>query len=385
MMGTMGMSIQNKLELLVRSFSRILYEPDAQGLENLKRHNLAGDDPERYKFWEWPQGVGLFGIWKLYEKHKDPACLAILERYYSTQLAGTLPARNVNTTAPMLALSYLAEYTGNQDYKNVCIRWAHWVMTDMARTEEGGLQHIVSEQANTGELWDDTLFMTVLFLANMGRILGREDYLAEAAYQFLVHSKYLIDPHTGLWYHGFTFEGRHNFVNARWGRGNCWVTIAIPVFLEIAAPPPPVSRFLRNALEQQAAALVSLQDPGGMWHTLLDDPDSYLEASATSGFAYGLLKGIHDGLLPPSCRPAADRAVQATLRNIDSEGMVQQVSYGTPMGRDSRDFYKKIPIRPMPYGQALALLALLEALDCGSAAPGTVYPLTPPDMMPPST
>ena len=363
MTGIMGTYIQKKLELLVRTLNRILYEPDTHGLENLKRHNLAGDDPERYKFWEWPQGVGLFGIWKLYEKLKDPAYLTILERYYSTQLAGTLPARNVNTTAPMLALSYLAEYTGNQEYMDVCTCWAHWVMTGMARTEEGGLQHIVSEQANTGELWDDTLFMTVLFLANMGRILGREDYLEEAAYQFLLHAKYLTDTHTGLWYHGFTFEGRHNFVNACWGRGNCWVTIAIPVFLEIASPAPPTSRFLRNALEQQVAALAALQEPEGMWHTLLDEPDSYIEASATSGFAYGILKGIRQGLLPADYRPVADAAIQATLQNISSEGIVQQVSYGTPMGRDSRDFYKKIPIRPMPYGQSLALLALMEALE----------------------
>ncbi|MDR2258473.1 MAG: glycoside hydrolase family 88 protein [Treponema sp.] len=332
-------------------------------MENLKSHNLAGDDPERYKFWEWPQGVGLFGIWKLYEKLKDPACLAILDRYYSARLAGVLPARNVNTTAPMLALSYLAEHTGNQGYIDACVRWAHWIMTGMARTQEGGLQHIVSEQANTGELWDDTLFMAVLFLANMGRILGRGDYLEEAAYQFLVHAKYLTDTHTGLWYHGFTFEGRHNFVNALWGRGNCWITIAVPVFLEIASPALPLSCFLRNILEQQAAALASLQDPGGMWHTLLDDPDSYLEASATSGFAYGLLKGIHDGLLPASYRPAVDAAIQAILQNINPEGIVERVSYGTPMGRDSRDFYKKIPIRPTPYGQSLALLALLEALE----------------------
>jgi unsaturated rhamnogalacturonyl hydrolase len=363
MTDAMGTFIQNKLELLVRSFNQILYEPDTHGLENLRRHNLAGDDPECYKFWEWPQGVGLFGIWKLYEKLKDPAYLAILTHYYSTQLAGILPARNVNTTTPMLALSYLAEHTGNHGYMDTCVRWAQWIMTDMARTEEGGLQHIVSEQANTGELWDDTLFMTVLFLANMGRILRREDYLAEAAYQFLLHAKYLTDTHTGLWYHGFTFEGRHNFVNARWGRGNCWVTIAIPIFLEIASPAPPVSRFLQNTLERQVRALTTLQDPSGMWHTLLDEPDSYLEASATCGFAYGILKGIHDGLLPPSYRPAADAAIQATLQNINPQGIVERVSYGTPMGRDSRDFYKKIPIRPMPYGQSLALLALMEALE----------------------
>jgi unsaturated rhamnogalacturonyl hydrolase len=363
MAGPVETCIHHKLKLLIQSFNRVLYEPDTYGLENLKRHNLAGDDPECYQHWEWPHGVGLFGIWKLYEKLKDPAHLAILEQYYNTRLAGTLPARNVNTTTPMLALSYLAEYTGNRGYMDACIKWANWVMTGMARTEEGGLQHIVSEQANTGELWDDTLFMTVLFLANMGRILGREDYLAEAAYQFFVHAKYLTDTHTGLWYHGFTFNGRHNFVNARWGRGNCWITIAIPVFLEIASPAPPAARFLQNALEQQVTALASLQDPGGMWHTLLDDPDSYLETSATSGFGYGILKGIHDGLLPESFRPAAEAAIHATMQNIDPAGIVQQVSYGTPMGRDSKDFYKRIPIRPMLYGQSLALLALMEALE----------------------
>ena len=37
-----------------------------------------------------------------------------------------------------------------------------------------------------------------------------------------------------------------------------------------------------------------------------------------------------------------------------------QVSYGTPMGRENREFYKEIPLRPMPYGQALAILFLVE-------------------------
>ena len=47
------------------------------------------------------------------------------------------------------------------------------------------------------------------------------------------------------------------------------------------------------------------------------------------------------------------------LSDLD-EGVVEQVSYGTPMGRISKDFYKTIPIQPMPYGQALAILFLIE-------------------------
>ena len=33
-----------------------------------------------------------------------------------------------------------------------------------------------------------------------------------------------------------------------------------------------------------------------MWHTLIDDKTSYVEASATCGFAYGILKGAGLGL-----------------------------------------------------------------------------------------
>lgn len=354
--------IREKLDLLVSQFGNVLYAADTFGLENLEKHNLAGDDTARYTHWEWPQGIGLFGIWKLYEKTGNKALLQQLVEYYDARIAEGLPARNVNTTAPVLTLSYLAEHIKNESYMQVCTTWAEWVMNDMARTEEGGLQHITSESANTGELWDDTLMMTVLMLANMGRILGRQDYIDEAVYQFLLHEKYLADRRTNLWFHGFTFEGRHNFVNALWGRGNSWITIAIPIFLEMVPQNAAVRRYLQQALERQVAALQPLQTADGMWHTLLDKPDSYPETSCTSGFGYGILRGIHIGLLPESYRPMADAALAATLRNIDNNGVVQNVSYGTPMGKDSQDFYRNIPIRPMPYGHSMALLLLMEAL-----------------------
>ena len=71
---------------------------------------------------------------------------------------------------------YLYEYTGDETYGAVCKEWAQWVMDSLPKTKEGGFQHITSDTLNDGELWDDTLFMTVLVLANMGRILGRQDY-----------------------------------------------------------------------------------------------------------------------------------------------------------------------------------------------------------------
>lgn len=352
--------IAQMLSLYASSFEKVLYEEDETFLEGMKKNSLACDDIRKYQFWEWTQGVGLFGFWKLFQSTKEQRYLDVLKKYYERQFEIGLPSKNVNTVTPMLPLSCLAEYSGDSRYMETCKEWAEWIITDFPRTREGGLQHITSDSVNKGELWDDTLFMTVLFLANMGRILNNQVYKDEAEYQFLIHSKYLCDRVTGLWYHGWTFLENNNFAGAFWGRGNCWITAVIPEYLEISDCGEGVRRYLTELLKRQAESLKQVQEANGMWHTLVDDPTSYEEASATCGFAYGLLKGVHMGLLDPEYEETALRPLEKILELTDSEGILQQVSYGTPMGRKDKQFYKEIPLKPMPYGQALAMLYLLE-------------------------
>ena len=88
--------------------------------------------------------------------------------------------------------------------------------------------------------------------------------------------------------------------------------------------------------------------------------DSYLEASATCGFAYGILKAVGEGLVDKSYLEAVRKAARPVMNCISEDGVVHQVSYGTPMGRTTKDFYKGIELKPMPYGQALAILFLME-------------------------
>ncbi len=92
-----------------------------------------------------------------------------------------------------------------------------------------------------------------------------------------------------MWFHGWTFEERHNFAGALWARGNSWVTIAIPEIIEMLDLPEgdPVRRHLLSTLERQAWFLKETQDRSGLWHTLVDDPSSYLEASATARYSGG--------------------------------------------------------------------------------------------------
>lgn len=311
--------------------------------------------------WEWSQGIGMYGLYQYYLISEDKTYLDYLLKWYDRNISKGLPDKNVNTMAPMLTLAYLTEETGREDYKALCEEWAAWVMYEMPRTREGGIQHIVSGEENPQQLWIDTLFMTVLFLAKMGTMLQNKDYIEEAKYQFLLHIKYLYDTETGLWFHGWTFLDRNNFAAARWARGNCWYTAGVVELIEMLEPGGAFQRYLLETLRAQAEALRKMQDSTGGWHTLLDIPDSYLEASATAGFAYGLLKAVRKGYLDDSYQVTGRKALDYVMEQIDENGQVNQVSYGTGMGMDLKH-YQTIPLCPMTYGQALAIMALSEGI-----------------------
>ena len=320
-------------------------------------------DTKGWAGWEWTHGVGLFGMWRYFEQTGDPKVLGIIKQWFEDRFAEGTPTKNINTVAPFITLAYLYELERDPRYIPYLDTWAEWLMAPdgLPKTEEGGFQHIVYNDENPGEMWDDTLMMSVLPLAKIGLLLKRPHYVEEAKRQFLVHIKYLADRKTGLWFHGWTFLERHHFAEALWARGNCWVTIAIPEIIELLDLPPgdAFRTFLIDALAAQVKALAQYQDESGLWHTLIDDPGSYLEASATAGFAYGILKSVRKGYLPREYEEMGIRAIKAVLANIDESGELQQVSFGTPVFDDLQG-YRDIPLTSMPYGQSMAMLALGE-------------------------
>jgi unsaturated rhamnogalacturonyl hydrolase len=358
-----GRVLRERLDALVAGMTSLSHD----GRYN--EPNLDGTPGDYISFnsWEWPQGVGLYGLVRLWQATGNDTLRVLLEDWYAARIAEGLPKLNINTTAPMLALSLLWRETRDPRWERVLDEWANRVLSEMPRTPEGGLPHIVSDKVNDNELWDDTIVMAGLFLASYGQASGRRELVDEACRQFLLHSRYLADPHSGLWFHGWTFDGRHNFARALWGRGNSWVTLGILDLVDLADIPTPVRSFLLGVLETQISALLNLQAPSGAWHTLLDDPSSYEEISATAGFGYGLLKAARLGLGPDGCRAAGVKALDAVLANIDETGTVANVSYGTRMGHDLQ-FYRDIPIQPTGYGQALAILCLAEALNHTNSA-----------------
>lgn len=334
---------------------------DVDGSFLLKLEDGRVIDTKSWHGFEWTQGVGLYGLWKVWQMTGDEAAWATMTQWFAARFAEGSPSRNINTVAPFLTLANLYERAGTPGYQPYLDVWGEWVFKQMPRTEEGGLQHIVYNSVNHQQLWADTLMMSVLPLARIGQVLKRPHYIEEAKRQFMVHVKYLADPATGLWFHGWTFEGRHHFARARWARGNSWVSIAIPEFIEMLALPEgdALRMFLTETLLAQVQALAPLQTESGMFRTLLDDPSSYEEAAATAGFAYGILKGVRLGLLPAEYEAMGRRAALAVRRHINEAGELTQVSFGTPVFNTLQE-YKDIPLTSMPFGQSMALLALVE-------------------------
>ncbi|MDR1569539.1 MAG: glycoside hydrolase family 88 protein [Oscillospiraceae bacterium] len=311
--------------------------------------------------WEWPTGVALYGIWKTYEQTSDAQTLAYLTDWYERWLAKPSPHHNVNSVAPMLALTCLYERTHNPAYLPHIESWANWVANEMPRTEFGGLQHITVWNKHYQQLWADTLFMTALFLLKAGLTLSRADWVEDAKYQFIIHIKYLQDKRTGLWTHGWTFDLRHSFAGAYWARGNAWFTAASVEMLSLLPEHDAACRFIIAALRDQAHALWKLQRESGLFTTLLDVEETYEETSATAAIAYGVLKGARLRYLSETYEEMGFAAASAVIGKIAPDGAVNGVSGGTGMGHDL-EHYKKIKVAPTAYGQGLTFLMLTELM-----------------------
>lgn len=318
-----------------------------------------------FNCWEWPQGVGIFGLYKYYEVSKKEEILDFIMEWYDKRMEEGVLERNVNTTSPMLTLTYLYEKTKKPEYLDFIKDWADWIMKDqkLIRTGDGCFQHMITGDPNDHEILIDTLFMTVLFLARAGKLLDRRDYIDEANYQILTHIKYLLKKEEGLFYHGFNFKRNDNYGGILWGRGNCWYTIVVMELLEDIPMDEGLKRYYLNVYENQVAALKQYADPeNGLWHTIINDVSSYIELSASAAFLYGIMKGVRMGTLKKEeYGDLIEKGLKSLMDYIEKDGTVKNVSYGTPIGLDG-EFYKKIPCCPMTYGQALMILVLQEAL-----------------------
>ncbi len=126
-------------------------------------------------------------------------------------------------------------------------------------------------------LWADDLYMSVPYLARMGRLTGDNKYFDFAIKQVELYNRYIYDSTTGLYFHTFYNDENTNGV-AHWGRCNGWVALAQVELLNNLPADHPKRAELIRLLQRQIIGFSRYQDSDGMWHQLVDKPDSYAEA-----------------------------------------------------------------------------------------------------------
>ena len=203
--------------------------------------------------------------------------------------------------------------------------------------------------------WIDDMYMITILQVEAFRATGNQVYLDRAALEMVAYLDKLQQPN-GLFYHGTNFP-------FFWGRGDGWVAAGMPELLsELPADHPKRARIMEG-YHKMMAALLKYQDADGMWHQLIDHPESYKETSCTAMFTYAFITGVKKGwLTDPAYAEAARKGWLALQTYIDADGNVDKVCVGTGQ-TNSLQFYLNRPTQKgNPHGQAPVLWCAVALL-----------------------
>ena len=252
--------VARALEPCVGSFKRCCPRAGRYFPENMEKNNLAGDDIPKYQFGSGRRARACTA-WEAVRAHERRAVSGDAAEYYDARIADGLPGKTSTPWRPSWRCPIYMNTPATRTSRRGAKGGPSGSGTAFPKQREGGFQHITSDTLNDGELWDDTLSMTVLVLANMGRILGRQDYTDEAAHQFCcIRNIWLTKQGCGI------MGLRSMATTTSWAHSGAAETAGHhrhPAAAGNAARRQPARRILVNALENQIAPLAKYQDGNG--------------------------------------------------------------------------------------------------------------------------
>jgi unsaturated rhamnogalacturonyl hydrolase len=212
-----------------------------------------------------------------------------------------------------------------------------WLLRDAPRGPDGTLFHVLG----TREVWADTVYMVVPFLALTSRV-------DEAVRQLDGHRRRLCRDNL--------YAAIENRRPAHWGGGNGWVVagIARAVRLAPALRDSDLPAHARAVLD----ACLAHRRADGLFHDVLDDPATFRETNAAQMFAYAALTGAADGWLPARYAGIGHDLLAAATREIDDRGLVRNACGAPTFDRPGTS----------AEAQAFHLLALAAARRSGPPA-----------------
>lgn len=250
------------------------------------------------------------------------------------------------------------------EYIRIADYIADFISNKLERLPDGGFFRVNSDnQLMPGTLWADDLFMSVPFLCRYYKMTGKKEYIDDAAEQMIIYHKYLYQDDKKIMSHVYDFEP-NMATGVAWGRGNGWVAFSYSEILAFLPKDHPLKDELINNFNNLCEGYLALQDGSGLWHQVLNDPESYVEASCTSMFACAFARGIRNRWLrdPDRYIGAVEKAwVGLCTHIIDHLGNIYGICKGSGYSF-SADYYKNDLgwILNDTHGTGIVLLAGVE-------------------------
>lgn len=340
---------------------------------NEKFDALTGINPvpeiaaeSEYNRWGYPNGVMMTGLMHMSDVLKDKKYAAycnhnyqfifndlpFFEKLYNnaatadagrvrTEFSGLFRMSKLDDCGAMAAgLGDVYVLDSRQDYRKYLDRAGDYILNKQLRLADGTLCR-PDPKENT--VWADDLYMSVPFLARMGKITGDKKYYNDAIKQIVNFTKYLYDDTTGLYYHCYYSSNEQNGV-AHWGRANGWVAVAQTELLNNLPVSHPKRKELIALLLKDIIGFSRWQDQTGLWHQVLDRNDSYLETSVTAMYVYAIARAVNEGWIDSGYIRIARDGWAALANKITTDGQMQDVCVGTGI-QDAVGFYYTRPTK----------------------------------------
>ena len=198
----------------------------------------------------------------------------------------------------------LYEKTGKEKYRLAILKQKEHLDTQ-PRTELGSFWH---KLIYPHQVWLDGIYMAQVFSAKYAKAYGNGDY-SDVIKQIKNVKRYMQDPETGLYYHGFdctrsifwadkTTGLSHNF----WLRSIGWFAVALVDIIEILGSECDVE-IVRIFADLMQSILRFRDADSGMYYQVVNFPKregNYLETSGSSMIAYAMMKGARLGVIDES-------------------------------------------------------------------------------------
>ncbi len=271
----------------------------------------------------WEQGVAMQGLMEIGEKELVVlmAGEAILRRHKDGRLA--MLGSDTNVTDPGSngpGVLYAYKITHDEKFKKAADALYNYYKTAAPKTADGILRHLTSAT----QVWSDSMFMAPPFLAAIG------DY-DEAIKQVDGYRKYLWNKKKKLFSHMWDDRKKAYKRSDFWGGGNGWSAAALAQIIEVL---PKEKKSDRTKLIGYAKELldgcISFMRSDGLFHDVIDKPDTFVEANLSQMLAYSIYKGVKAGWLKDTYLKAAGKMRTAAHSKIDKYGLVRDVC-GSPI------------------------------------------------------